>query len=107
MIWGKEQSIVADYCHPKKGAHSGGDYTGYHCYLSYPPKDAMEYTQLYVNLCTDGPSAYVEAINMTKLADDHIYQIITRDGKKIVIIVCCERLSKVFKKELEQKIILR
>ena len=44
---------------------------------------------------------------MTRLADDHIYQIITRDGKKIVIIVCCERLSKVFKKELEQKIILR
>jgi len=57
------------------------------------------YTQLYVNLCTDGSTAYVEAINMTKLADDHIYQIITRDGKKIVIIVCCERLSKVFKKK--------
>lgn len=98
MIWGKEQSIVADYCHPKKGVHSGGDYTDYHCYLSYPPKDAMEYTQLYVNLCSDGPSAYVEAINMTKLADDHIYQIITRDGKRLLLLFVVNDYPKSLKK---------
>lgn len=40
-------------------------------------------------------------INVTKIVNDHIFQIITPDGKKIVVIACST--AKEFKKELEQK----
>lgn len=92
MLWSKDSILAWNYCDKQPVVEA----MGWKCYIAYPPIDKLEHRDLSTMI----NGAFI--INMTVLANDYTFQIITEDGKKIVFIVCSENI-KLFEKELNKK----
>ena len=87
MLWSKDSILAWNYCDKQPVIEA----MGWKYYIAYPPIDKLEHRDLSTMI----NGAFI--INMTVLVNDHTFQIITEDGKRLFLLFVVKILNRLKK----------
>lgn len=87
MLWSKDSILAWNYCDKQPVIEA----MGWKYYIAYPPIDKLEHRDLSTMI----NGAFI--INMTVLANDYTFQIITEDGKRLFLLFVVKILNRLKK----------